>query len=656
MQLSVIIVNYNVRHFLENALNSIIKALHKIESEIIVVDNASDDGSVEMLREKFPDVQLVINPVNLGFAAGNNIALRIAQGEYLTLLNPDTVVQEDTFTSLMAYLNNNKNVGVVGCKILNPDGTLQLACRRSFPTPWTAFTKVVGLASLFPDSKLFGQYNLTYLNPEKSYEVDAVSGSFMFMRKVVYEQVGGLDESYFMYGEDLDWCYRIQKAGWKIYYLPETQIIHYKGESTRRSNIDELKMFYDAMHIFVKKHLNYSVLINSILRLGIFLKWLTVSFTKLLRLLILPISDWVLITSSVILAFYLRFNDISRIPNYAILPIVIIPGLIVITTLYFNEGYHKYRNSISRASLATIIGFTIISALTFFFKQFAFSRMVVGYATAISILSLSIWRIVIHIFSTLIKSSSGKAIGKRTLLVGIDKNTANILEKIKSDPDHDYQIIGLIDLTNKQTGEDISRVPVLGSLNNISKIITNYKITDIIFSTDTVSYKNILTVISKHTHPNISYRMVTNSLDVIIAKTHIDQLNGIPLIDIDYKLNKPLNRLTKRGFDISGAILIWIVFAPLKGAFKEKIHYNELIEVLSGKKSLVGNPYEYQSELSVNNSLIKQGLTSLLQINRKNNITSTEVEKYNLFYAKNYSLFLDIEILIKTVINILRNK
>ncbi|MEK7748968.1 MAG: glycosyltransferase family 2 protein, partial [Bacteroidota bacterium] len=246
LQLSIIIVNYNVRDFLHHALISLRKATKGIRSEIVVVDNASDDGSTEMLRRRFPNVTLIASKQNLGFARANNLALKRARGAFLLLINPDTVVQEDTLRAMLEFFKNTPEAGLAGCKILNPDGTFQLACRRSFPTPWVAFTKIFGLSRLFPRSSWFGKYNLTYLSPEETYEVDAVSGSFMMLRKEVFEKVGGLDEEFFMYGEDLDWCYRIQQSGWKIYYAPLTQIIHYKGESTRRSSLDEIQTFYDA--------------------------------------------------------------------------------------------------------------------------------------------------------------------------------------------------------------------------------------------------------------------------------------------------------------------------------------------------------------------------------------------------------------------------
>ena len=211
-------MNYNVRDLLENTLHSVIDSLRHIEGEIFVVDNASDDGSVEMLRARFPMITVIANNENLGFAKANNQALQRSRGKYFLILNPDTLLQEDTITTMLRFLDENPDVGIAGSKIIQPDGTIEPACRRSFPSPWVSFTKLAGLSNLFPKSRFFGKYNLTYLSDDETYEVDAISGCFMMIRRDVYDEIGGFDESYFMYGEDLDLCYRTQKAGWKIYY------------------------------------------------------------------------------------------------------------------------------------------------------------------------------------------------------------------------------------------------------------------------------------------------------------------------------------------------------------------------------------------------------------------------------------------------------
>lgn len=195
--LSIIIVNYNVKEFLQNLLQSIEKASANLSVETIIVDNASDDGSIEMLHKNFPQIKLIENKKNVGFGSANNQALEIAKGKYILLLNPDTIVKEDTFSEMIKFFETHPEAGMAGCRVLNPDGTLQLACRRGFPGPWTSFTKVTGLSKIFPKSKFFARYNLTFLDENQTYEVDAISGSFMMLRNEVYKNIGGFDPDFF---------------------------------------------------------------------------------------------------------------------------------------------------------------------------------------------------------------------------------------------------------------------------------------------------------------------------------------------------------------------------------------------------------------------------------------------------------------------------
>lgn len=647
MTLSIIIINYNVRTFLENALHSIKKATSGIECEIIVVDNASDDGSVEMIREKFPDVRLITNELNIGFARANNIALKIARGKYLALINPDTIIQEDTFASLIKFLENNPEAGLVGCKILNPDGTLQLACRRSIPTPWSAFTKFTGLSSLFPKTKLFGRYNLTYLDEDKIYEVEAISGSFMFLRKAVYEQVGGLDENYFMYGEDLDWCHRIRKSGWKIFYYPETQIIHFKGESTKQSNLNDLKLFYDAMHIFVQKNLNKSAFLHLILHLGILVHSIIALLIRLFKHSILFITDWILILISLAFAFYLRFEKIS-LPDYAIYPIVIIPGGIITMCIYFLGGYTKYKYSITRTVSGIIFGFLIISSLTYFFKQFAFSRILVVYSAFISITLLVGWRLFIKLLLRYGKLARGGIFGRKTLIIGTSPAAQQLSQKLKTRITDGYDVVGFVDKTRISVGNSLNGIKIIGSIDNINKLIQDYKISDVIFSTDDLSYKEIFNIISKANNLGVHFRMLPSSLEFIIGKTHIDNLINIPLIDIEYRLESKFYQSLKRLIDILGSLVLIFLFFPSKRAFKEKISYNLLTKVLYGQYSLVGLPLNFHYGQN-GNYILKPGLTGPIQLDNRNDLTDDEIEKYLMYYSKNYSPLLDIEIIIKWI-------
>ena len=254
VKLSVIIVNYNVKYFLEQCLKAVQKALNGIESEVWVVDNNSVDGSVEMLTQKFDWVKLIANPENTGFSKANNQAIKVSEGDYVLLLNPDTVVEEDSFSKCIAFMDSHPEAGALGVRMVDGSGNFLPESKRGLPTPAVALYKMFGLNKLFPKSKKFGRYHLGFLPENKINEVEALAGAYMFMRREALTKVGLLDESFFMYGEDIDLSYRIIKDGYKNYYFPETSIIHYKGESTKKGSANYVKIFYQAMVIFARKH------------------------------------------------------------------------------------------------------------------------------------------------------------------------------------------------------------------------------------------------------------------------------------------------------------------------------------------------------------------------------------------------------------------
>jgi len=261
MDLSIIIVNYETFEMTKQTLKSVLNHSHPFKYDIYVVDNASEDGSFEKLQKTFfkesknGTINFIQNSENGGFAQANNLALQRTNSEYVLLLNSDTVVVKDCLERSMNYMFNHPKTGVLGCKVLLPDGSLDKACRRSFPTFSVSFYRMTGLSKLFPRSELFGRYNLTYLEENETYEVDCVMGAFMLLRSSTIDEVGLLDEKFFMYGEDIDWCYRIKNAGWKIIYYSEAEIIHYKGSSnTKKQNKRMIYEFYRAMYIFYNKH------------------------------------------------------------------------------------------------------------------------------------------------------------------------------------------------------------------------------------------------------------------------------------------------------------------------------------------------------------------------------------------------------------------
>lgn len=294
MKLSIIIVNYNVKHFLRQCLISVIDAIQNIDTEVFVVDNNSKDGSVEMVQEQFPNVKLIANLENTGFSKANNQAIREAIGEYILLLNPDTLVQKDTFEKSILFMDSRPEAGSLGVKMINGKGEFLPESKRSLPVPAVAFYKIFGLSKLFPNSKRFGSYHLTYLDNDTTHAVEVLCGAYMFLRKKVLDEIGYLDEDFFMYGEDVDLSYRIIKGGYQNYYYPETRIIHYKGESTKKGSINYVLVFYNAMQIFVKKHFSGTnvKIFNFIINFAI---WLRATFSIIKRIgvhLIMPIVDF----------------------------------------------------------------------------------------------------------------------------------------------------------------------------------------------------------------------------------------------------------------------------------------------------------------------------------------------------------------------------
>ncbi|MCX7875239.1 MAG: glycosyltransferase [Melioribacteraceae bacterium] len=650
--LSIIIVNYNVKEFVLNLLDSIRKAKDSLDLEIFVVDNNSTDGSVEAIKEKFPDVQLIQNKKNVGFGAANNQALKIATGKYLLMINPDTIVKEDTFVKMINFFEKNEKCGIAGCKVLNVDGTLQLACRRSFPGPWTSFTKVMGLSTLFPKSKLFAKYNLTYLDENKTYEVDAVSGAFMMMRKSVYDMIAGFDEQFFMYGEDLDLCYRTQKAGYKVFYFHETEIIHYKGESTKRSSIDETKLFYDAMHLFVRKHLSTSFIVELILQSAIIFRKIF-AFANVYKI---PIAsafiDLLLFSFAIILAEIFYLNPRTHgFPYYAVPWVYFIPSLIQVTINFLIGVYKKNSLLILRTIISLVVGLIFLSSLTFFFKQYAFSRAVVLIVFILSLFTFSVYRVFLKVvFKIGLDVETKKS---KTLIVGTKKFSEEIANKLKNNINKLFEIVGFIGLDQKHIGEKVGDYKILGSTENLKRLINDYKIDKVIFISEELSFNHMFSVISECQGTNVEFLVSGKEMDYLVGKSSITMLEDIPLLKVQYNVSMLGNRISKRLFDITFGILFLIFLYPFIYLFykinsRKSDFVNFILKipgVCSGKFSFVG-PFS----LSFHDNLYvgKVGLTGLWFTESIDLNDYDEIKKMDIYYAKNQSIWLDIEILGKT--------
>jgi GT2 family glycosyltransferase/lipopolysaccharide/colanic/teichoic acid biosynthesis glycosyltransferase len=686
-KLSIIIVNYNVQDFLMHTLESIKRAVVNISHEIFVVDNASVDGSVEMLKNKFPGVILMENKINKGFAAANNQAMKESTGEFIVLINPDTVVQEDTFTKLLEFMENHPDAGAATCKILNPDGTFSVDSRHSIPTPMTALWKQIGLHRLFPKSKIFARYNLTYLDENKIYPVDAISGSFMFIRHSAIEEVGYLDEDYFMYCEDVDYCYRITRSGWKVYYAPVSDIIHYKGESTKKNNLDYVLNFNKSLYLFYKKHFHkkYFAFFSWIILLGIFFRGVFVYIKNFFISHFSYILDVLLINTVILSTFIIRYKLKSGFLFEDFLNQYIVINLLataIFSGVAFSiDLYRKYKFSLIHIFKTNFATFFILSALTFFLKQFAFSRIVVVISAFFSTIIMILWR---FIFRRNWKGAQvllgQNIVQQRTVLVGTDDKTSDLVKKVNSYVRSGLNLVGLISLSADEVGTKIQGVSVVTTLDKMKDYIKLERINQIIFSTHSISYEKIIKTMSQIGNSGVDYKIVPQNLEVIIGKSSVEKLTDYQLVDIDYAIGKAYNRIIKRLFDILFSVMIllptsicWIVpivllrwrksYVQIWGEngercnilqFKNNIFKGFLNKLLlafyifTGHISFVGAPLRLNTDAEPN-YFYKPGIFGLTQLNRHQIENITQEERYDLFYLKNQSIWLDLEIILKSL-------
>lgn len=643
-------MNYNVKAFLENLLDSIGKATRNIAAEVIIVDNASDDGSVEMLREKYPDINVIANDDNRGFSKANNQGLAVAKGKYMLLLNPDTLVQEDTFETMIQFFEENPQAGMAGCKVLNPDGTLQLASRRSFPGPWNSFCKLTGLSSIFPKSRLFARYNLTYLDENQTYEVDAISGSFMMLRREVYEKTGGLDERFFMYGEDLDWCYRVQKEDWKVCYVHTTQIIHYKGESAKRSAFNETRVFYDAMHRFVQKHYSGSWLVVLILRAAIAAR-AVVAFTAHFRLIILGILlDGLLYTGALFAAdqFYSVLRPWKGFPPDAIPYVYTVPVLIYLLLAASFGAYRRDKLSVLRAFAALVTSFFVISATPFFFKSFAYSRGVVLLLNVGAFFLLIGWRVFVKFFFRIGFDPEYKQ--QRTVVVGTGEDAVRIASKLQAKYTTYHKVLGLVAVSRREIGGEEGGFPVIGSAETVPRLIRDERVTEVIFSSEQFTYHQMMSIVSACQREDVEFKVASGNPELMVGKTSVSLLDDIPLIELQYNISDPLQRFIKALFDKAFALFVLILLYPFiflghlatgkASPFKQFIL--NVPKVLRGEKSFVGPRDPSAGSLNLG----KPGLTGIWFTEGG---ADASTEKLDIYYARNQNIWLDLEILGQTI-------
>ncbi|WMJ73130.1 glycosyltransferase [Cytophagaceae bacterium ABcell3] len=642
-KLSIVIVNYNVRHFLEQTLHSVFNALHNIDAEVFVVDNNSVDGSVDMVRKLFPQVKLIANKHNSGFSKANNQAIRQATGEYILLLNPDTIVQEDTFRKCIDFMDAHPEGGGLGVKMLDGQGRFLPESKRGLPSPEVAFYKIFGLAALFPKSKRFGKYHLGYLDENQTHEVDILSGAYMFLRKETLDKIGLLEEEYFMYGEDIDLSWRIILGGYKNYYFPETRIIHYKGESTKKTSINYVFIFYKAMIIFASKYFSsrnaklFSFLIHS----AIYFRASLSIIKRFIDKTIIPIADFTVTLGG----FYLLKNfweiNYKQQPNYFPEELMLYAAplycLIWQGSTYFTGGY-KRGSSLFKIFQGVIIGTIIISAFSNFFDSYRFSRALILLGSVWGFAAMAGIRMLAH-YKTYRNFRIGET-GKNILLIGSETESIRIIERIKETRPA-WNITGFI----SPGPEDVKNDLCLGTVQQIEEIIDIHKINEILFCSKDLPAHQIIELMSGIDVRNLQFKIIPGESNYIIGSSSRDTQGDFFTLNLELNISSKVNLRKKRFLDL-GISCVLLVFSPIiMWFFNKPLKFiGNIFSVFSGKYSWVG--YEGTGDRTL--PTIKKGIISPASVLPPHKRDLNTIGNVNFDYARNYNPLTDLLLIIKS--------
>ena len=635
--LSVVIVNYNVVFFLEQCLNSVFAASKNLNVQIFVVDNNSVDGSINMLKENFSSVVLIENKENVGFSKANNQAIKRANSPYVLLLNPDTVIEEDTFDKCIDFMNSNTDCGGLGLRMLDGKGNFLPESKRGFPSPSVAFYKIFGLSYLFPKSQKFGRYHLGFLSEFEVNEVDVLSGAFMLLRTLTLEKVGLLDEQFFMYGEDIDLSYRIKLGGYKNYYFPETKIIHYKGESTKKSSVNYVFVFYKAMILFAKKHFSNknANLFSFAINLAIYMRASLSLINRFVKKIVTPFLNAALTYSALFfLSDYWR-NAAIQFPEYVFY--ISIPLYIFVFILFawligvYDKGIRNH--IIWKATIFASIFILVIYALLP--KDWQFSRLFILTASLVFVLQHYLVLITQNLLKTR-KIGLPSTPKKHFAIIGDQAEFIRVKKILELTYPTIESIIGVYITKNYEEAS--------GSNLQLNEIIQVHTINEIIYCAKDVSAKDIIEGMTKIESQDIEFKIAQPNTSYLIGSNSIDNSGDFYALNFS-ALSKPENIRSKRLFDFFFSIILLLLSPILLVIIKFKVKFiSNLFRILSGKKSFVG--YLNQSDgTKTNLPKIKPGILEPFSVSEE--LTIDKKEELNLLYAKEYSFIFDFEVLVR---------
>ncbi len=644
MKLSIVIVSYNVRYFLEQALHSVYSALEGVDGEVFVVDNASSDDSVHLVKNKFPQAHLIANKENVGFSVANNQAIRKAKGEYVLLLNPDTLVEEDTFVKCIQFMNQDSSIGAVGVKMIDGSGKFLPESKRGFPSPLVAFYKTFGLSKLFSKSKIFNKYHLGHLDENKSWEIDVLAGAFMFIRKSVLDEVGLLDEAFFMYGEDIDLSYRIQKAGYKNYYYHDTTIIHYKGESTKKGNLNYVKTFYRAMILFAKKHFTGPMagLFIIFLNLAIYFRAGLTVVKNIFKKSHYAIFDALVIFLGIFLIKDFWANYFYHDPSYFNSSLMkfnapLYTGIWAVS-LFFNGTYDK-PFELRRLIRGLFIGLLIIAGVYGFLNiEYRSSRAIILLTTAWALFFTVLYRYLFYFikYKTLNIISGHNS---NVVIVG-SINESSKVKKLLGNVFAQKNIIGIVSSEEYEQNRD-----VVDRLENLSEVVQIFKITEIIFCAKDVSSQQIISWMTS-LGSSIDFKILPQESFSIIGSSSKENPGELYTVDVRFNISDVVSKRNKRMLDLG--VLLLVVFAfPIFIIFTRNRRglLKNWWKVLINKVSWVGYNKADTSNLPAIKPCVLPNDISFSD----SNLNQKSKYQLNFIYAKDYSVYRDIRLIFENI-------
>ncbi len=636
MVLSIIIVNYNVKFFLEQCLLSVRQATSNFESEVLVIDNNSTDGSRQYFAGKFDWVQFTWRGTNDGFAKACNEGLAKASGDYILFLNPDTLLSEDCLQKSLAFLQEKENKCALGIQMIDGSGRFLKESKRSFPSPITSIYKLSGLSSLFPTSPIFAKYHLGHLDKNATHEVDVLAGAFMMIPAEIIYKIGSFDERFFMYGEDIDLSYRIQQSGFSNYYFGESSIIHFKGESTRKDNFKYVMLFYKAMSKFAKKH--YAGVkagaFNFLIQTGIFATGILAGLKNIMKRLGMKIIDALVIFSSFWLA-KLVWNTYIKIGTQYSGKLLFI-AFFLFTIMFWFTAYLSglYDNGFkqSRLNKVTAIALIILLAMySLFPESIRFSRgiIILGCLLAFSIMSvIRRWMLAWNILTPAFDQHEAF----ETVVIGNELSLQTVRHFFDDQAVH-KKIIGRIAVRDESLGSAI------GKIDDFRTTISQYSIKELIFCIGDLPFSKIIHSLS-HLPARMRVKFFNIDTHTIIQSEDSNASGRIYFTGGEYVLALAMEQRKKRLADIFIATAFLITF-PVHLFIKKrpvKLFQNAL-RVLSGKLSFIGyaGNGEHLPKLSPG-ILTSTGLPA-----RLNNLPVADLLEFDRLYAKDYHYLKDLQ-------------